>query len=145
MTRMFTIGFTKKNAKKFFEILESNGVKRVLDVRLNNKSQLAGFAKGDDLKYFLEKLGRIDYEWWINCAPSNKLLKDYRVGKVNWKQYTIQYLSDLDERDILANIDLSKLDGACLLCSEHTADMCHRRLLAEYIQSHMDGVTIKHL
>jgi uncharacterized protein (DUF488 family) len=142
---LFTIGFTKKSAKDFFGILERNGVARVIDVRLNNTSQLAGFTKANDLRYFLEKVTHIGYEWWEMCAPPEGLLKRYQAGRVGWPDYVAEYNRALLERDVIGKVDRSKLPGACLLCSEPTAERCHRRLLAEYFQREIGDVKIVHL
>ena len=142
---LFTIGFTKKNAKQFFELLISNGVKRIIDIRLNNKSQLAGFAKGEDLAYFLNSIGGIDYVYVPEYAPTKELLARYRDKEIDWKGYEREYNQILKDRDILKNIDWALFDDACLLCSEETAEMCHRRLLAEYLTSANKSIEIKHL
>lgn len=120
-------------------------VRKILDVRINNISQLAGFAKGKDLEYFAKMIVGADYEHNTNLAPTKELLKDYRDKKVNWQQYEKQYLEILNKRSILKKIDFNKLDGACLLCSEHKPDMCHRRLLAEYLQKNNKDIEIIHL
>lgn len=142
---IYTIGFTKKNAKEFFELLMNNSVQRVIDIRLNNKSQLAGFAKGDDLKYFLEAIGNIEYVYMPEYAPTKELLKVYRDKEINWEEYESQYLDILRDRDILKNIDWALFDGGCLLCSEVNADNCHRRLLAEYLKRYNKSIIINHL
>jgi uncharacterized protein (DUF488 family) len=143
--RLYTVGFTKKTARDFFELLMRNHVKRVIDIRLNNKSQLAGFAKGEDLAYLLPKVAGIDYIYMPDFAPTKELLDGYRDGKVAWDEYEVEYLRILEERDIKKNIDWSRFDGACLLCSEETADNCHRRLLAEYLASINRDIEVMHL
>ncbi|MDO9536825.1 MAG: DUF488 domain-containing protein [Thermoplasmata archaeon] len=143
--KLYTVGFTKKNAKQFFELLIKNNVKRLIDIRLNNKSQLAGFAKGEDLSYFLKRIGNIEYIYKPDYAPTKELLNLYRDKAIDWKEYEKQYIQILKEREILKNIEWSLFDGACLLCSEETADMCHRRLLAEYLAGANKEIEITHL
>jgi uncharacterized protein (DUF488 family) len=142
---LFTIGFTKKSAEEFFAILERNGVARVIDVRLNNKSHLAGFTKENDLRFFLDRVSNIGYEWWEFCAPPEDLLKRAQAGKVGWPDFVAEYNVVLNERRVIERIDRSKLPRACLLCSEPKAERCHRRLLAEYFQREIGGLRIVHL
>lgn len=145
--RLYTIGVTKKSAEEFFAKLKTNGVKLVIDTRLNNKSQLAGFAKGRDLKFFLELVG-IEYKHEVRFAPSEELLKGYQKGKINWDEYIEIYNSLLNRRNVSEIIKKEysyKLDGACLLCSENEPDRCHRSLLAKYMEDILDEVEIIHL
>ena len=132
--KIFTIGFTQKTAKQFFELLSSNHVDIVIDVRLNNKSQLAGFAKYPDLGYFLDQIGKIDYIHDPMLAPTEQLLKSYRGKKINWGQYETEFDYIMKERDIdryITNQYSKEINrSVCLLCSEPTADQCHRRLIA---------------
>lgn len=143
--KLYTIGFTKKNAEHFFELLIRNNVKRIIDIRLNNKSQLAGFAKGEDLSYLLPKIGNIEYVYKPEYAPTKDLLDRYRDKIIDWNAYEKEYVKNLKERDILKDIDWALFDSACLLCSEEAADMCHRRLLAEYLADANKSIEIKHL
>ena len=143
--KLYTIGFTKKSAKEFFETLINNKVKRLIDIRLNSKSQLAGFAKGEDLRYFLGKIGDIDYIYMPELAPTEELLDGYRNRSVDWEEYEKRYCQLIVERNILANKDISVFDNACLLCSETTAKQCHRRLAAEYIAFSNNNFKIIHL
>ena len=145
MIKLFTIGFTEKSAETFFDLLKKGGVKKILDTRLNNVSQLAAFAKGRDLKYFAKEIANIEYEHRIDLAPTKELLSDYRNKKVTWEEYQKIYIKTLDDRNILKKIDFNKLDGSCLLCSEHKPDMCHRRLLAEYFRKANKEIEIIHL
>jgi len=142
--RLYTIGFMKKSARIFFEILRKNHVKRILDIRLRNTSQLSGFAKREDLRYFLDKIGNIGYVYLTQGAPTKDLLEASRKGLINWEGYQKRYIALLKERNILKNIDKSILKDACLLCSEPTPEKCHRRLLAEYL-AHNNKITIIHL
>lgn len=143
--RIYTIGFTKKSAKKFFEILKANDIAQIVDVRLNNTSQLAGFAKRDDLKYFLEGLGGIDYHHFTFLAPT-KDIRDRYNKEGDWDRYIDEYTRLLEKRKVLDILDKSFFEtDTCLLCSESSADHCHRRLLAEYLKKHWKGVEVVHL
>ena len=143
--RIFTIGFTKKNAERFFETLRKANVKRVVDVRLNNVSQLAGFAKKDDLSYFLNNICRIDYMHLPILAPTKDLLDSYKKHGGDWTDYERQFLDLMKERQIEEQVDPNTLDNACLLCSEDKPHNCHRRLVAEYLKTHWGDVEIEHL
>ena len=142
---LFTIGFSKKSASEFFNILLENSIKRIIDIRLNNKSQLAGFTKEKDIKYFLNAIGKIDYIYMPILAPTKVLLNDYKKKKINWIQYESEYLNLLKERGIEQNINISLFDNACLLCSEMKAENCHRRLAAEYLSQKYPNMKIIHL
>ena len=142
---IYTMGFTKKSAENFFNLLKDNNVEKVIDIRLNNNSQLAGFAKGKDLQYFLKVICSIDYLYKPEYAPSKELLSDYRNKKINWEDYEKKYLKILDERNVLKKIDLELFKNSCLLCSELKADKCHRRLLVEYIKKITKNINIIHL
>jgi uncharacterized protein (DUF488 family) len=132
-TRVSTIGFTKTNAEGFFERLLGAGVKKVVDVRLHNTSQLAGFAKADDLAYFLKKLGAIQYVHQPLLAPTDPMLKAYKKEKGDWSVYEDRFLGLMHERKIETLLKPEMLEGACLLCSEATPHHCHRRLVIEYL------------
>ena len=142
---LYTIGFTKKNAENFFTLLKKNGVKKIIDVRLNNVSQLAGFTKQDDLKYFLKELCRIEYYHYEQLAPTEDILKRYKNKEISWEQYELEFNSLMTKRKIEAIISLDLLTDACLLCSEATAEHCHRRLLAEYFKKVYKRINIIHL
>lgn len=145
MIKLFTIGFTGKPAEKFFNLLKNSGVKTIVDTRINNVSQLAGFAKGSDLKFFAKEIGNISYEHKIDFAPTKELLTKYRKKQLTWPEYEIEYLNLLDMRHIARKTDIEKLHENCLLCSEHTPEKCHRRLLAEYLQHVKSDIEIIHL
>lgn len=143
---LFTIGFTQKNAEQFFETLMKAGVKCIIDTRLNNVSQLAGFAKQKDLKYFLYKLGEIEYVHLLDLAPTKDILDNYKKKLISWKDYEGRFNSLITERKIEKKISPELLDGGCLLCSEAKPHYCHRRLVAEYLQQKLDTVIkIHHL
>jgi uncharacterized protein (DUF488 family) len=143
--KVFTIGFTKTSAESFFERLRSAGVKRVLDVRLNNVSQLAGFAKRDDLRYFLRALGSIDYAHQREFAPTREMLDEYRKQKGAWADYEKRFLELMAQRRIEEAVARDSLQGACLLCSEDKPHYCHRRLVVEYLREKWGDVDIAHL
>lgn len=145
MIKLYTIGFTEKTAEEFFSLLKKAGIKKILDARLNNVSQLAGFAKGRDLKFFLKEILDAKYDHDKNLAPTKDLLKKYRDEKISWKEYEVEYTELLSKRNVLKKIDFEGLDGSCLLCSEHEPDMCHRRLLAEYLKKANSEIEIIHL
>jgi uncharacterized protein (DUF488 family) len=142
---LYTIGFTKKSAHDFFETLVQNGVKRVVDVRLNNVSQLAGFAKKQDLSYFLQRIGGIGYEHVPTLAPTQGMLDRYKKNGGNWESYEREFLALIGERKVETAWAPSMHDADCLLCSEHRPEHCHRRLVAEYLASQDESIRIYHL
>jgi uncharacterized protein (DUF488 family) len=142
--KLFTIGFTKTSAQNFFSRLAKAHVKKLIDVRLNNVSQLAGFAKKDDLAYFSKTICRIDYEHIPALAPTQDILDDYKKSKGAWSVYAEKFLNLMAQRKI-EDIDRSRLDGGCLLCSEDKPHHCHRRLVAEYLKNRWGDVEIVHL
>jgi uncharacterized protein (DUF488 family) len=143
--RIYTIGFTQKSAEQFFGLLRDAGIQRLIDVRIHNSSQLAGFTKATDLRYFLGALLAADYVHESQFAPTEQLLDDYRKKRTSWDSYVRIFNGLLAERRV-ETIDRSLFDRpAVLLCSEPTAENCHRRLVAEYLQRHWDDVTITHL
>lgn len=131
--KIYTIGFTQKDAKKFFSLIKDNNVKRIIDVRLNNISQLAGFAKRDDLKYFLSELCGADYLCIKELAPTKDMLNAYKKKGITWDIYEDKFLNLMSQRNIERVIDKSILENGCLLCSEHKPQYCHRRLVLEYL------------
>ncbi|OAB56990.1 hypothetical protein AY600_01820 [Phormidium willei BDU 130791] len=143
--KLFTIGFTKKGAKTFFESLQNAGVKRLLDIRLNNVSQLAGFAKKADLEYFLNTICDIDYAHLLDLAPTKEIVDEYKKNKGNWQQYEVQFLELIRQRKIEDKVSPDLIDGACFLCSEASPNHCHRRLVAEYLNQQWGNVDIQHL
>ncbi|MEN6620702.1 MAG: DUF488 domain-containing protein [Smithella sp.] len=142
---LFTIGSGKKSAREFFSLLQENNIKRVLDIRLSNTSQLAGYTKKADLEYFLKEIADIDYYHMPELAPTEKLLNAYKSKEVSWQEYEIEYNRIITERNPLAKLNATIFDKACLLCSEPTAKQCHRRLLAEYIADNFPDCKIVHL
>ncbi len=136
--KTFTIGFTQKGANKFFTLIKENKVARIIDVRLNNVSQLAGFAKRDDLKFFLSELCDSDYVHIEDLAPTKDILSDYKRKLITWDEYEDKFLNLISKRNIERTIDKSLLDNGCLLCSEHKPHHCHRRLVVDYLNKHWD-------
>jgi uncharacterized protein (DUF488 family) len=145
MIKLFTIGFTGKSAENFFNLLRNNDVKKIVDTRINNVSQLAGFAKAPDLKFFANEIGKMSYDHNIDFAPTKELLSSYRNKKISWQQYEIEYLNLLDMRNVAQKTNIDLLHENCLLCSEHTPEKCHRRLLAEYLKHVRNDIEIIHL
>ena len=138
---IYTIGFTKKTASEFFETLKRHEVERRVDVRVNNTSQLAAFAKRDDLTYFLGELVHADYVHEPLLAPTKELLKAYRDGDVDWEAYEGAFLELLAERCVEDVIPRELfVEGTVLLCSEPTPERCHRRLIIEYLDRAWGGV-----
>jgi uncharacterized protein (DUF488 family) len=142
---LYTIGFTKKTAYQFFEALRSAGVRRVIDVRLNNVSQLAGFAKMQDLRYFLDQIDNIKYEHATALAPAQEMLDTYRKHKGTWAEYERRFLELMKDRRVETVWAEALQDFDCLLCSEERPDRCHRRLVAEYLAPYRGDVEIRHL
>ena len=143
--QLYTIGFTKKNAQRFFTLLAEAGVRRVVDVRLNNVSQLAGYAKRDDLQFFLQKVSGIDYVHLPDLAPDQPLLDAYKKERGSWADYEQRFLALMAERQIEHTAAAQLRDGDCLLCSEHEPQHCHRRLVLEYLERSGVTMTVRHL
>lgn len=143
--KVFTIGFTQKSAEKFFGKLRQSSAKRVVDVRLNNVSQLAGFAKKDDLKYFLKELCDMDYVHLPQLAPTQEMLDEYKKQKGDWMRYEQRFLDLMRERQIENTVPRDVIADGCLLCSEDKPHQCHRRLVAEYLKKHWGDLDIQHL
>lgn len=143
---IYTIGFTKKNAETFFNFLRQSNVKTLIDVRLNNISQLAGFAKRDDLKFFLKELCGAEYIHAPELAPTKDILNAYKKGDISWEVYEEKFLNLMGKRNIERSIKPTLFDHGCLLCSEHEPHFCHRRLVVEYLNQHSNlDLKVKHL
>lgn len=143
---VYTIGFTKKTAEQFFGTLKKSGVRRLLDIRLKPSSQLAGFAKAADLRYFLRELCDIEYVPMPLLAPTKEILVAYRKKLIDWPSYETQFRALLRERKVEKALDRKLFDvPVVLLCSEPTAEKCHRRLVAEYLKERWPHVEIVHL
>lgn len=140
-----TIGFAKKNLRTFIEKLEAAGVKKVMDIRLHNTSQLAGYAKKDDLEYILSLVG-IRYEHHPELAPTEEILDGFKSKKLSWQDYERNFKDLLTRRNPVQSIRfMDEKEAVCLLCAEDKPLQCHRRLVAEYFTSHIEGVKIRHL
>ncbi|MBE1162790.1 DUF488 domain-containing protein [Dyella sp. 7MK23] len=142
---MFTIGFTKKTAETFFGKLKRSGAKRIVDVRLNNVSQLAGFAKRNDLEFFLREVCDMGYVHIPELAPTQDILDEYKKNKGDWMVYERKFLDLMRKREIEKRVDPNTLEDGCLLCSEDKPHHCHRRLVAEYLKEHWGNIDIKHI
>ena len=141
-----TIGFTRTSAESFFERLRGADVKRVLDVRLHNTSQLAGFAKADNLAWFLRVIAGIDYRHEPLLAPTDEMLRAYKTEKGKWEDYAPRFLALMARRRIEEKLPRALFDGACLLCSEHLPHHCHRKLVCDYLNEKWDGaLAVTHL
>ncbi len=143
---LFTIGFTRKSAERFFGLLRSSGARRIVDVRLNNVSQLAGFAKREDLEFFARELCNMDYVHLPELAPNKEILDAFKKDGGAWNVFAESFLQLMNERQIERSIPKELIHQGCLLCSEDKPDHCHRRLVAEYLQEKWDeSVSIRHL
>lgn len=143
--KVFTIGFTKKTAEQFFTKLKNAGVVRLVDVRLNNVSQLAGFSKRDDLRFFLHSICGIEYIHAPQFAPTQSMLDQYKKGDHDWSRYESAFLALMNDRSVENSISKELVDHACLLCSEEKPQHCHRRLVAEYLLQHWTEMEIVHI
>jgi uncharacterized protein (DUF488 family) len=141
------MGFTQKNARRFFELINSNNINLLLDIRLNNKSQLAGFTKGDDLKFFLETICNCDYSHCVEFAPTKNILDDYKSKKITWSDYDNKYTELMELRGDYKSFTAkyANYKNICLLCSEPTPEQCHRRLLAALIENSNPLINITHI
>jgi len=141
-----TIGFTQTSAQRFFDRLAEAGVKKVLDIRLHNTSQLAGFAKADDLAFFLSRIGGIEYEHQPLLAPTDDILKAFKKEKGDWAVYQDRFLTLMRQRRVEERLNPEMLNGTCLLCSEAKPHHCHRRLVVEYLNREWNGaLAVRHL
>ena len=143
--KVYTIGFTRKSAERFFQLLRSSGVKRVVDVRLNNTGQLAGFSKRDDLLFFLQELCGMDYVHVPELAPTKDILDAFKKHKGSWEVYEQEFLELMERRQIDQTIAQDIIDQGCLLCSEHKPHHCHRRLIVEYLSRKWGKLETEHL
>lgn len=143
---IYTIGFTKKDARTFFGLLRNADIQRLVDVRINNRSQLAGFAKRDDLQFFLEELLNVKYEHREELAPTKELLDAWRDDEITWSEYERRFMRLISDREIEKTLDPSLFEEpTVLLCSEHKPEHCHRRLVVQYLDEHWGNVEGVHL
>lgn len=147
MNKLFTIGFTKKTAEEFFNYLKDSGVCTVIDIRLNNTSQLAGFSKYPDIEFFLHSICGIDYIHEPMFSPSEKTLKKYKKKEIDWDIYKKEFNQTMNERNIntLIKEKYLNLDNVCLLCSEPIPDNCHRSIIAEDFLNADNKIIVTHL
>jgi uncharacterized protein (DUF488 family) len=143
--KAFTIGFTRKPARDFFDKLRRPGLVRVVDVRLNNVSQLAGFTKRDDLAFFCQAILSIGYLHLPELAPTQPMLDAYKKNARDWSEYEARFLALMAERSVEDTVARELIDGGCLLCSEPTPEHCHRRLVAEYLKGKWGDLQIEHI
>ncbi|MBN1815633.1 MAG: DUF488 domain-containing protein [Anaerolineae bacterium] len=146
MTVVYTIGYKGKSLETFISQLREAGVDGVIDVRLRNTSHLAGYTKRDDLAFLLCEGFGIAYEHRPELAPTLEIFDAYR-DKSDWAAYMVSFLPLLEERaaEAIGREILARYGAPCLLCSEPTAEKCHRRLVAEYWAERLPGLTIVHL
>lgn len=143
---IYSIGFTKRNAADFFGALRQAGIKRLLDVRLHNSSQLAGFSKREDLPFFLKELCGAEYVHEPLLAPTQELFDNYKKNNGSWEEYERKFISLMRVRRIEERLQRQTFDiPTVLLCSERTAELCHRRLVLEYLQENWGDLKIVHL
>lgn len=143
--KIYTIGFTKKSAETFFTRLKNSNIEKLIDVRLNNVSQLAGFSKKEDLRYFLREICDIDYLHITELAPTQDILTEFKTNKGDWNLYRHRFLKLMEDRRIEDILTPQELDQGCLLCSEEKPHNCHRRLVAEYLRDKWNNVDIIHI
>jgi uncharacterized protein (DUF488 family) len=143
--KLYTIGFAETSAEQFFTALRMSGTKKLIDVRLNNTSQLAGFSKRDDLRFFLREVAGIEYIHLPDLAPTQEILDAFKKHKGSWEVYEQEFNNLMAKRSIEKTLSPDQVDGGCLLCSEKKPHHCHRRLVAEYLQRHWGAVATEHL
>ena len=144
---IYTIGFTQKTAEHFFQLLKEHQVQLLVDIRLNNKSQLAGFTKGEDLRYFLKEICGCGYIHCEEYVPTKEILDDYKKKRIDWDGYVSRFLPLMARRGAAKKFPerFTGYERVCLLCSEPTPEYCHRRLLAELIQEQAPDILVTHL
>lgn len=140
--KLFTVGYSKKSAEEFFDLLRDNGVKRVVDIRRHNTNQLAGFTKQDDLAWFLDVIAGIDYGHVLELAPSEELMHAYRKEGLPFDEFAEKLRKQFDHREMPTK---ATFDRAALLCSEADPSACHRLVAAEYLAEKWSGVEVIHL
>lgn len=144
---IYTMGFAQKNAESFFSLIRNNKIEILIDIRLNNKSQFAGFTKGSDLPFLLKEICNCDYIHKIDYAPTKEILSAFQKGVIDWRGYEERFLPLIEKRKIELDFEksFSNYSKVCLLCTEPTPEMCHRRLVAEYLTKKMVGATLLHI
>ncbi len=146
MPTIYTIGFRQKSLAEFISLLREAGVDAMIDIRLRNQSQLAGYTKKRDFDFLLREGFGIAYEHRPELAPTVEILDAYRTDE-DWQAYEQRFGPLMVEREMehVAREILARYQSPCLLCSEPTADCCHRRLVAEYWQACLPELEIVHL
>ena len=144
--QVYTMGFTQKSAESFFGLIKKNDIQILIEVRLNNQSQLAGFTKGRDLPFFLREISNCLYSHEIQFAPTKMILDNYKKNVICWSEYEVEYKKLIKRRKVsdIFKEKYEKYEKVLLLCSEPTPEYCHRRLLAEYLEKEL-GYEIKHI
>lgn len=146
---LFTIGTNMKSAKIFFELLKENDIKLLIDIRLNNSSQLLGFAKGgvDNLGYLLEKITNVKYIHDLSLAPTKELLDNYKKGNISWEGYVKEFKKLIVNKNMIKKINeyFDSYDRTCILCTEVDFNECHRGILAEKISNEFKDILVKHI
>jgi uncharacterized protein (DUF488 family) len=145
LDKLFTIGFTKKTAEEFFSKLKQASVRCLIDIRLNNSSQLAGFTKKPDLEYFLMEIGKIRYVHLPQFCPTNEIMDGYKERRLTWQEYEKKFLALMAERQVENTVSRESLNFGCLLCSEDKPDRCHRSLVGRYLSARLGNLEIIHL
>ena len=144
--KIYTMGFAKKTAEQFFELLKKNKIRRLIDIRLNNVSQLAGFTKKQDLPYLLKEIANVDYVHEPLLAPKQEIIDALKKHKGSWDDFEKGFLPLMKERKVEKALDKKMFKvPVVLLCSEPEPEHCHRRLVAEYLRSKWKDVEIIHL
>ena len=144
--KLFTVGHTRKPLRRFVALLREAGVDCVVDVRLHNTSQLAGFAKRDDLEFLLREGFGVGYAHHPELAPTEEILGRYKRDR-NWEAYVSAFTALMEERGMAAHAAevLGAYSCPCLLCSEDDPRRCHRRLLAEAVAASRGDTEVIHL
>lgn len=143
--KIYTIGFTQKGAKDFFGMIKQKNIHQLIDVRLNNTSQLSAFAKRDDLKFFLKELCNCEYKHIPDLAPTKEILKPYQKKEIDWDSYEDKFMNLMHKRNIEKYLKSEDFHHSCLLCSEHLPHYCHRRLVVEYLKQFNSDIQSNHL
>lgn len=132
--KVFTIGINNKSAEQFFRLLSDNKIIKIIDIRLNNTTQLCGFSKMNDLKFFLKRILNIEYEYISDFAPTKDIMVSYRENK-DWNKFKTDYLKLLENRKVKESYQNYDFRNTCFLCSEDDADNCHRKILSEFLDN----------
>jgi uncharacterized protein (DUF488 family) len=143
--KIYTIGFTGKTAEYFFSKLKNSDAKKLIDIRINRISQLAGFAKEQDLEYLLGNLSNLDYQINSDLAPTKELLSRYRREEIDWETYSYEYISLIESRNIIKTLGKEYFSDSVLMCSESTPEFCHRRLFTDLLSKYFNDLEINHL